>query len=305
MRTARRHLFFLICILSILFFIGGPDYNSPRSFKAIWNLGHIIYFALLPLLLSPLSIFQKYKPAVQAGLLLLGTIGLGVLVEVLQYGFSRSPDISDIYRDILGFFIAVVFFDPTGLCIKRTRLNFMRVIVMLSVFVQCIPAAQALRDESQARSAFPTLSDFQTAMQLDRWVGTAERTLVALPEDQANQAMRVVFSTAQYSGVNLKYFPGRWSAYKRLEFKVLNPGAESLNITCRIHDRNHNQEYDDRFNMTFKLYPGWNLVTIELDQVRQAPAQRQLDLDQVESVGIFTVRSDEPRDIIFDDLRLY
>jgi len=29
------------------FFYGGPGYHSARSFQAAWNLGHILYFALV------------------------------------------------------------------------------------------------------------------------------------------------------------------------------------------------------------------------------------------------------------------
>ena len=37
---------------SALLFLGGPDYYSSRSFKYSWDIGHIVYFALLAGLLS-------------------------------------------------------------------------------------------------------------------------------------------------------------------------------------------------------------------------------------------------------------
>ena len=53
-RTSSKPYFFpvltlIMALMTILFFIGGPDYHSSRTFKSFWNLGHILYFALLPL----------------------------------------------------------------------------------------------------------------------------------------------------------------------------------------------------------------------------------------------------------------
>jgi VanZ family protein len=301
----KRFLFAVICILSILFFVGGPDYYSPRSLKEIWNLGHIVYFALLPLLLAPFPFFQKLRPQIQIASLLIMTILLGTLVEILQYGSARHPDISDIYRDLLGFLVALVFFKPLQTMIQGAPLNLMRTLVTVLVALQCVPAAKALVDESAARAAFPVLSDFQSGFQLDRWSGGAARSLVELPGTERNRAMLVVFSTRKYSGVNLTYFPREWRGYGYLQFRLFNPGPELLNITCRMHDRDHNQEFTDRFNMSFDMRPGWNVVKIELDKVRQAPAGREMHLDRVQGIGIFTTRLREAREAIIDDVKLY
>src|SRR5690606_40574613 len=37
----------LVIIIAPFFFIGGPDKTSGPIFGAIWNLGHIIFFALV------------------------------------------------------------------------------------------------------------------------------------------------------------------------------------------------------------------------------------------------------------------
>ena len=303
--TFRIYLLFFICILSILFFIGGPDYYSSRSYKELWNLGHIVYFAALPLIIYSFSPIEKYKPVVQIAILLILTVGLGVLIELFQYGFNRSPDLTDIYRNTLGWLVAVVFIIPTKKSIRCTGFLAVKAMVLLLVAAQLIPVGLALIDERQARCAFPVLSDFQTVFQLNRWRGSAERTIVKIPETRKNSAMQVTFSTAKYSGVSLKYFPGKWDGYNNLELRAFNPSAKSFRITCRIHDARHNQQYKDRFNHSFEVHSGWNLITINLDNVRQAPDKREMDLDQIRSIGIFTVQLPESREMIIDDLRLY
>ena len=34
-------------IEAVLLFVGGPDNNSSRSLKALWDLGHIVFFYAL------------------------------------------------------------------------------------------------------------------------------------------------------------------------------------------------------------------------------------------------------------------
>ena len=42
-------ILFLIGLFA-LFFVGGPGYYAPPYVKAVWNLGHILFFALAPVL---------------------------------------------------------------------------------------------------------------------------------------------------------------------------------------------------------------------------------------------------------------
>jgi hypothetical protein len=41
----------IAAICFVLFFVGGPDYYSPRSYKHFWDLGHILFFSILSYLI--------------------------------------------------------------------------------------------------------------------------------------------------------------------------------------------------------------------------------------------------------------
>lgn len=298
-------LIIFIFTLSILFFIGGPDHFVSRSAKAIWNLGHLVFFAALPLLIYSFSSVQKRKAIVQIVFLLAITIGLGAAVEMLQYGLSRSADLADIYRNLLGVMIAIVFFLPTRNFVSGVWQLMLKIAVIVLVAIQLVPVAIALTDEQQARSSFPVLCDFETAFQLSRWESSAVIGIETIDYLTGNRAMSVHLTTAQFSGANLLYFPGEWGSYEWLEFNVFNPSTEPLAITCRIHDKKHTQMYPDRFNKSYAIAPGWNDITINLEEVRQAPNNRRMELSQISGLGIFSSSLLQPRKIFIDDLRLF
>ena len=95
---------------------------------------------------------------------------------------------------------------------------------------------------------------------------------------------RVGMDTSLYSGITLVHFPRNWRGYRILVLEVFNPSPEGLEVTCRIHDRQHEegeQRHEDRFNKNFHLRPGWNSIRIDLGEVTRAPVGRTMDLGEI------------------------
>ena len=129
---------------------------------------------------------------------------------------------------------------------------------MLSQFY---PIVIDLTDEHHARRDFPILSDFQTPYQINRWTGDAAITIENIGS-QGNRAMRADLTTQVYSGVALKYFPADWQQYQRFQFRIYNPSADAIKITCRIHDKKHTQDvqrYQDRYNTPYQQRGSYEL----------------------------------------------
>jgi len=75
----------------------------------------------------------------------------------------------------------------------------------------------------------------------------------------------------------------------------------------RINDKEHfsnGQFYSDRFNRQFILSSGWNNIDIAIDDIRNAPKTRVMNLRAIGNLGIFTVNLKHPRLIYIDDVRL-
>jgi hypothetical protein len=93
-----------------------------------------------------------------------------------------------------------------------------------------------------------------------------------------------------------------------LRISLYNPDASPLQITCRIHDLQHedgNQEYEDRYNRSFLLMQGWNHIEIALNDVQASPVSRSMDMSRIRGLGIFVVTIPAPRILYIDEVRLY
>jgi hypothetical protein len=75
-------------------------------------------------------------------------------------------------------------------------------------------------------------------------------------------------------------------------------------LTLRIDDVAHNQEHKDRFNRTFSIEPGLNDLAVTLDDVRRAPAEREMDLRRMAQLILFTNRPREPFELLISDIWL-
>ena len=76
------------------------------------------------------------------------------------------------------------------------------------------------------------------------------------------------------------------SLWKKLAKKsILGQCAWIFVITCRVHDRQHTlglELYNDRFNRSYPLNPGWNRISINIEDISTAPQTRPMDLSQIQ-----------------------
>ncbi len=309
--TQKDHRFWIISVSliagSILLFLGGPDYNSPRSFAEFWNIGHIVYFALVSYALTRWKQITHHPLIIQWLLVLSITLIAGVLIEILQYGTQRTPDIGDVMRDLTGSFLFLSF-SPACSRVHSYKIKVsLQAAAVILLLAQLQPLAISLLDETVARQQFPLLASFETPFELDRWQGDANMAIKHIPSISDGNILKISLSTTLYSGVNLKYFPGDWRNYKTLKLSVYNPQTRSLSITCRIHDMRHTQgiqRYSDRFNHRFLLSQGWNNIEIDLSDVASAPKHRQMDLEKIRGLGVFATSLPQPQTIFLDDIKL-
>jgi len=297
----------LLAAGTVLLFVGGPEYYPSRSFGHGWDLGHIVYFALFTSLLIRWRFIARLPLAGQWAVVLLITLLAGVSIEFLQQDTGRTLEIGDVLRDLIGSLIVLVFGSP-GAGLRPVGLrHFLRVAVLMLALVQLWPVTRSLIDEAVARQQFPLLSGFETPFEIDRWTGIAGLSVVAMPAISPGKLLRLSLTTDHFSGAALKYFDGDWTAAGHLNISLYNPDASPLRITCRIHDLQHadgHEEYEDRFNRSFRLQQGWNHIEIDLQDVAVSPARRRMDMRRIRGIGLFASALPAPRIIYLDDVRL-
>lgn len=300
-------LFLLVLLVpaTVLLFLGGPEsWQHLRSLKELWNLGHIVYFAILTILLNNWSVVAARSIRIRWIVSLSLVLVLGVLIELLQYGTSRTPDLLDISRDVAGCLLVLAFYPRfiTGWH-QRSRLV-MQILVGVILLVHLWPFTAALADEISARYQFPVLADFSTGLELQRWQGEARIERVKLEPVKDDHQLKIYLTTSLYSGTGLKYLPADWSEYEAVNLKFYQPSPEPLRLTIRIHDDRHNNAYSDRFNKNFSLTKGWTTITIPLNQVRDALALRKMDLKAIRDISFFVVKLTKPRTLYLEEVYL-
>ena len=311
MKIHRIFVLFATLVLFALLFVGGMDDGAMRSLREFWNLGHIALFLVLGyLLLTPPSPVATRTFTIQFLAVISFALLLGGLIELVQARIGRDMSLIDVTRDGIGALLSLVFLAPQRLSLSVTARRSLQASALLLLTWTCTPFAIALWDENQAIKDWPELARFESSLELGRWSSTGATRLsidstVALKGDHA---MRVELGTSKYAGASLDYFPRDWSAYERLVINLYNPATSPLTVTCRIHDRAHSQsriqQHNDRFNHSYELKPGWNQITISLQELANAPTGRSMNTRLIDGLQIFVSELASPATIYIDEIYL-
>ncbi len=299
-------LLFILIILITLIFIGAHDNYSSRSYKSLRDLGHILFFFLFPFLLRNI----KYTPRnylTQIIIILTITTLIGITVELFQNGSHRIPDISDLYRNTLGAMAFIFFLEPSRMDISRKIVVVMQFVTVTLIGLQIVLAVVALVDDFAASKQFPELSGFEKPFEIHRWSGDADFQIDKITRKKGKASLRVSLSTGKYSGISLMYFPRNWKGFRYFQAQIFNPSTKSIFITCRIHDKKHMKElrrYEDRFDKVFKILPGWNQILVNLEDVKNAPKNRLMEMKEIHRVAFFVNRLPFKSTIYIDDVKL-
>ncbi len=309
-RGRHRIILLLLAVGFPFFFIGGPGYHDARSFKAVWDLGHILFFSLASTVVYEMLFFRRegIQPFSLFFIVFLLVFIIGLLIEFLQAGGSgRNPSFYDVLRNQLGVLVgALYYYDWSSL--RSVALRRGAWVIIISLMLSALwPLTRSLSDERRALEQFPVLSDFETPFEVSRWRTERQLARVSAPVRHGKRSMRVQLSTSKYSGTGLFYFPGDWSGYRWLNFSVYNTQKRQLRLYARINDQDHGRHkrvFKDRFNTRFLLNPGWNTFCISLEKVRLAPENRQMNMREIVGFGIFVVQEPRPVVIYLDNIYL-
>jgi hypothetical protein len=89
-----------------------------------------------------------------------------------------------------------------------------------------------------------------------------------------------------------------------LQIEVFSELPAPQLIVIRIDDLYHNNEHSDRFNKAINIVLGLNHINIPLDDIRQAPVGRELDLRAIKTLLLFAVNPPKAFSLYQDNFRL-
>uniref|UniRef100_UPI0025BFDFCB hypothetical protein n=1 Tax=Aquisalimonas sp. TaxID=1872621 RepID=UPI0025BFDFCB len=260
---------------------------------------HLLFFALLAWLALRAPQLQHYGFAVRGVTVLLLALLLGTAMELLQPLFGRQGTVRDVWQNVLGAATVVALSAPAG--VKRRLLT---ALVAVILYLELHASAISLWDRGVARTQFPLLSDFSTAFEHRRWSrGEPDNTIARTGE----RSLRVDLRPGRFSGTTLQRSLGDWTHFRALALSIYNDADDTLMTTVSIRDHAHLRRgggYHDRFNRHIYLSPGWNDIWIPIADIRDAPADRVMTMNEIAALAVFASDLEEERRIYIDSVRL-
>lgn len=295
----------LACMLTLLLY----DFRGSESLiiKESLNLGHLPLFGIFSLIVLwilngrvwPALYTRHYAISFATAFI------FGIVTEYLQ-GLTpdRNFEVLDIARDAIGSLCFLLLAYPSP---DSSRHLFRRIkILSLSVFfLAATPLYLALFEDWQINREFPIIDSFETISGTNRWEthGSSIETS-GVHSTHGSRSMEVHFRPGMYPGVSLNRLHGDWSGYDMLSFDVFLDGDKPMSITVRIHDAVHNYTFEDRYNRTYKIFPGANCISIDLSEVKNAPRSRIMDMKKIANISVFSFRLSDDRTLFFDNIKL-
>lgn len=233
---------------------------------------------------------------------MMGVIGIGVVVEIIQIFTPRDADIKDVLNNAVGIMAAFFWFQCGNWRIWLGRVVFSSIILAHCLFVVAA-AVWVFRVTHQQ----PWIADFESSTELYRWQGRGYVSLSDAHVSEGKHSLQFELSTRRYSGIVLSRLPSDWQGYEVFTFDIYNPQSDAIELVIRIHDRWHRRSrfrFDDRYNHRLTVNPGWNNYRIELDDIKHAPSDREMDLVNIEEIVLFAVGLEQAVTLYTDNWKL-
>ena len=302
-------LFSVILVLFIFLFVDGEVQHKHRLIKDIWDAGHLVFFSLISFGYFD---FTKKHPSSAVFQIILTTIFClfaGSLIESLQLLVDRDFSFNDILNNLIGGYLGLLFFN-----LRQPQQAFRKRLTHTILFLILLVVGSRnftidLIDEFFLQNDFPVLASFETSFEKTRWdYQLSHSTFSKKHSKQGQHSMQVEFLPGQYPGIHLEHFINDWSAYHSLSFSLYNPNKDTFAFVVKVYDQKHIENgypYIDRFNKVIKFKPGWNHITISLNEIRMAPNQRKMDMKKIKDFSFFTTNLQHPVTMYFDHLFLH
>ena len=289
----------ILIFVAMLPFLFYGDFGSSenRVLRMVWNLGHYALFGIFTLLV--LARF-KITTTKQFLLIVLSVILMGSAVEIVQIFTPRDADFEDVVSNTVGSLI-VLFWSRRG----DWKIWLGRILSTGYLGIQFVAIMYVGYWQYRIAHQLPLIATFEHRQELNRWEG--RNWLSDRYVSEGAYSLKSEFTTRRYSNIALREMPHDWSEYKSLKFDLYNPEKTDLELILRIHDslhRAHRFDFNDRFNRTLFVRAGWNYFTINLNDVKNAPAGREMEMKSIEEIILFSVGLSHPRQIYTDNWRL-
>jgi len=301
----------LAAVLVYLVFFFNIDITHNRILQQFWNFGHIIlYMGIFRILTLRYLNKSGFNFAIQLLLVVLVAALTGSLIELIQSYTGRDKSQYDVVLDVVGGLIGYAF--SSRLISEYSRQIKVIIFSQLAILfiISLYPMGRIIFDDIQQYLSFPIILSNLHSSELSRFKKSnirLELVTNTFTEVSGNKLLKIDFKTGQFSSAEMGTFIPDWSGYRTLKFKVFNPSKEMFKLNLRINDSSHyltGNDFRDRYNHPIYLKTGWNTVTVQLEQVKNAPANRNMQMDKIDHLIIFAANLKASKVAYFSQMRL-
>lgn len=274
---------------------------ATRAGRAWMDLAHAPLFAGLYALAWRLSGHEAKRPIGAAIALWLAVIGFGLALEGAQALTGRSASWSDAAANALGATAGLALVAGWTAGVWHKRLAGLLAALALLWFAS-LRGLAVIADEHAWRAAMPTLATFDDAGEVKRWFSNRAR-IERVDDPTRGDCLKVELFPGKYPSIGAAP-PRDWNGYQALSFRVFVEGGAPLDLTVKVCDAEHNDEFDDRFERVIQFPPGMTVSDIPLEEIASSPTGRRMDLSRVALLQFFAHNLKTPRTFLLDDVRL-
>ncbi|HEU4654379.1 MAG TPA: hypothetical protein VFS47_10350 [Steroidobacteraceae bacterium] len=295
MSKSRAYLLGAALISLVLTVVFGDLPGRGLFVGALQNSAHVpasgAIAALLLVLCRHWPLSRKWTALTRYVAVVLVTTTIGAAIEVIQGALHRDMSLEDVFHDFLGALIGAAVmhtcgWEPSSNRLRKTSLVLACVAVLIAAFPVAWSAAAYIHRDRE----FPFVLQFGS--RLDRYFlydCAAHSKFAKIEQMKSGSALVVELDPTCRKQIGVAEPYADWRGYSRLKLEITNTANEPIPLTIRIEDIHHNQEYTDRFNQSFDLAGNeYKILTIPLDAVRNAPAGRQMDMQHIYWINLFT-----------------
>ena len=291
-------------LYALLFYT--PPYGGLWT-RVFFDSLHVPVFGLIAV-----GVFLLWRPerpwAWRASMAFAASCALGLLSEIAQIATSRDASFNDFIADCLGAsgFLGLAVAILPGHDLKWARRTVAGALGAILLGWALTPLALVSAAYLERNQQVPVI--FAADNSFGRRLVRAQniRYELAKPAKGGEPYAAISFLDAPWPGIALHDIWPDWRSYTTLVIDIGIDGERALAVGLRVHDDAHrfSKRFNDRYNRIFDLDPGRHLLRIPLNDLKYAPANREMDLGSVSELIIFGTQAEAERSFRLYGIRL-
>jgi len=273
-----------------------------RLVRVLIDMGHAPLFTVLAIIVLQACRHVAPRHFHRSALVVWVLLGaLGWVSEVAQGYTGRGPSIQDALANTLGASAGVLWLLSRHSSWRLPGLGLAGALLLVG---EAYPLSN-FGDTLWQYHQMPAIATFESPTELFRWQSN-HSTIRRVREHATagNWALRIDLEPGKHPGAAIDSPPANWSGYEVLLVDLYLADGPPTTLVVKVEDRWHNHDPSDRFERRFKLSPGSHTLHISLADIAAAPADRELDLQNVFFVQFYVYKNAKPRSLFLDNIRL-